>query len=122
MVHSLAERFAFRNDEKRFVKELLSRKKNLWCFRTNQQKFCGDFVIIDMSSPCPKKREVYVLDLKRGARLKSGGGGAGIQFKNARLAVEEIARKTETIDKDTSYELLTGDREEILAYLGISYV
>jgi|GEM_PF-688765 len=119
LVHSLVEKFAFRNDEKIFVKELLRGKKNLWLFRCNQQHFCGDFAVVDMSSPDPACRKVYILDLKRGAPLKIGGGGAGIQFKNAGKAVGEIAHRTGIIYQNSSFELLSGDKVPIMAHLGL---
>lgn len=114
--------FTFRNDEKPFVKMLLERKQNLWIFRTNQQHFCGDFVIVDMSSPEPERRVVIVLDLKWGASLRQGGGGAGIQFVHAGRAVEDIAQNTGIIRSGHPYQLLSGDKWEILAHLGIETV
>jgi hypothetical protein len=121
-LYKLTEKFEFRNDEKKFAKEVLEQKKNLWIFRTNQQKFCGDFIIIDMSSPIPEKRAIFVLDLKQNAQLKQGGGGAGIQFKNAQLAVSELADKRRLIPTNAPYELLSGDRKAILRYLGVHRV
>ena len=118
-VHRLVEEFAFCNDEEKFAKTLLQRKKNLWVFRTSQKNFCGDFVIVDMSSPDPSYRQVFILDLKFGARLKIGGGGAGIQFSRSPLAIEDIAKHTGIIPTNAKYELLSGDRREILTYLGI---
>lgn len=114
---NFAEHFAFKNDEARFAKELLRRRGNFWLYRTHQARFCGDFVLVDMSSPRPAGRSVYVLDLKLGGRLKVGGGGAGVQFRNAALAVGEIARGG-VIDPTLPYELLSGDRGEVLAALG----
>lgn len=119
VVHSWVGSFKFKNDEKQFVKTVLSNKQNLWVFRTHQQRYCGDFVIVDMSSPDPELRPVVLLDLKSGASLKRGGGGAGIQFRNAGHAIQEIAVETQIIPKHTSFELLSGDRREILSYLGI---
>ncbi len=111
-----AENFAINNDEARFAKGLLRRRGNFWVYRTHQARFCGDFVLVDMSSPRPAGRRVYVLDLKLGGRLKVGGGGAGVQFRNAALAVGEIARGG-VIDPSAPYELLSGNRDEVLAAL-----
>ena len=105
--------FSFRNDEKDFVLALLAQKPNLWIFRCNQRHFCGDFVIVDMSSPSPEHRRVVVLDLKQGAPRKRGGGGAGVQLRNAQTAVMYIAQQTRIIPHNTSYELLVGDRHAI---------
>lgn len=119
VVEHHSEMFRFRNDEKRFVRTVLERKRNLWIFRSNQQHFCGDFVIVDMSSPCPERRPVFVLDLKSGAVLKQGGGGAGVQFSRAPHAIQDIATRTQIILPNHPYQLLSGDKFAILAHLGI---
>lgn len=94
--------FALNADEERFVYGLLDtrerqglRKHNLWVFRSHQQKFAGDFVVVDMSRPLKKQGrlllpdwDVFVLDVKMNAPLKLGGGGAGIQFKLAKEAAQ----------------------------------
>ena len=109
--------FRFKNDERRFARQLVRRKSNYWVFRSNQQGFCGDFVVVDMSSPDPERRAVYVLDLKLGAPLKVGGGGAGVQFRNAARAVEAVARRTGAVLAGCAFVLLSGDKRELLAYL-----
>ena len=109
--------FRFKNDEDRFARRLARRKSNLWVFRSNQQRFCGDFVVVDMSSPNPKRRRVFVIDLKAGAPLKLGGGGAGIQFLNAELAVQDIAQRARIIPKGADFVLASGDRTELFNYL-----
>ncbi|HEU4537612.1 MAG TPA: hypothetical protein VFS00_26010 [Polyangiaceae bacterium] len=114
---NFAEHFAFKNDEARFAKELVRRRGNFWVYRTHQARFCGDFVLVDMSSPRPATRRVYVLDLKLGGRLKVGGGGAGVQFRNAALAVAEIAQGG-VVDPSTPYELVSGHRDAVLDALG----
>lgn len=114
----LSERYALKSDEKPFVRELLSRKRNLWVFRCDQRRFAGDFVVVDMSEPRPAKRHVVVLDLKMGARLVLGGGGAGVQLLNAQHAVDGVAtRKTGLIPSGTPYVLATGDKDAMLAFL-----
>ncbi len=109
--------FRFKNDEGLFARRLARRKSNLWVFRSNQQRSCGDFVVVDMSSPEPKLRRVFVIDLKAGAPLKLGGGGVGIQFLNAGLAVRDIAQRAGIIPTDTAFELASGDRAELFRYL-----
>jgi hypothetical protein len=111
--------FAFKNDEHAFARELLSRKSNLWLFRTNQRAFAGDFVVVDLSSPSPAGRCASVLDLKRGAPLRIGGGGAGIQLKNASLAIRELAARG-TLAEGVPCELLTGDARFVLRHLGVA--
>jgi hypothetical protein len=116
MAWHFVENFAYNNDEARFAKELVRRRGNFWVYRTHQARFCGDFVLVDMSSPRPAGRVAYVLDLKLGGRLKVGGGGAGVQFRNAALAVGEIAERG-VVGGSAPYELLSGNRDEVLAAL-----
>jgi hypothetical protein len=113
----LSERYAFKNDEKPFVRELLRRKRNLWAFRCDQRRFAGDFVVVDMSEPRPGRRWVVVLDLKMGAPLVLGGGGAGVQLMHAQLAVEAVAAREGILTPGARYELATGDRAAVLAWL-----
>ncbi len=72
--------FAMTRPEQRFALELLERKRNLWLYRCNQRRYCGDFALIDMSV-APSLRGVMVLELKTGARPRAGGGG--LQVRNA---------------------------------------
>jgi hypothetical protein len=113
----LVAAFRFKNDEEAFARQLARRKSNLWVFRCNQRGFCGDFVVVDMSSPDPTLRPVFVVDLKRGAPLKIGGGGCGVQFKNASRAVERVAYRTGAVPVDAPFTLASGDRELLSAYL-----
>lgn len=115
------------------------RKHNLWLFRSHQQKYAGDFVIVDVSSPPRRvgdlqlpRWEVFVLDLKRNARLQLGGGGAGIQLKHWEEAAQLAFRKTaqarqvypegrdagrwERLAKPKDIWRLVGSREEVLAF------
>jgi len=109
--------FRFRNDERSFARRLVRRKPNLWLFRSNQRCFCGDFVVVDMSSPSPERRRVFVVDLKWGADLKLGGGGASNQFTNAALAVDQIARRTGVVEPGAEFTLVSGDKLAVLEYL-----
>jgi len=113
----LSERYALKSDEKPFVRELLSRKRNLWVFRCDQRRFAGDFVVVDMSDPRPARRRVVVLDLKMGAPLVLGGGGAGVQLTHAQLAVDGVAAREGVLAPGVPYVLATGDKEVMLAFL-----
>jgi hypothetical protein len=110
--------FAFKNDERAFARTLLTKKTELWLFRSNQHAFCGDFVVVDVSSPSRARRRAFVLDLKHGAELRRGGGGAGVQLRNAPRVVEEVALVTGVLDAAAPFELLTGDGRLVLSYLG----
>ena len=110
--------FGLCEDERSFVRELLRARPQFWVFRSNQHAFCGDFVLVDMSSPRRERRAVFVLDLKRGAALREGGGGAGVQLTRARAAVDEIAARWSAIAAGACYRLITGDRRGVIAFLG----
>lgn len=112
----LSEVFDFKNDEREFARELLRRKRNLWLFRTNQRQFCGDFIVVDMSSPDAARRCVFVLDLKQAAELRRGGGGAGVQFQRAGQAVAEVAARIEIIPPEAAFELLSGSQAALLRF------
>lgn len=113
----LSERYALKSDEKPFVRELLGRKRNLWAFRCDQRRFAGDFVVVDMSEPRPARRLVVVLDLKMGAPLVLGGGGAGVQLTHAQLAVDGVAARQGLIAPGSPYVLATGDKDTMIAFL-----
>lgn len=118
-LRALVARFALCPDEKAFVCSLLSARKNFWVFRSHQAGFCGDFVVVDMSAPRRCKRRVWVCDLKRGAALKRGGGGAGNQLMHAAKAVEAVAQDTAALDEGAAFEAIVGDRSHLLAYFGV---
>ncbi len=85
--HRLVEIFAMTRPEIAFVRRLLERKRNLWLYRCNQRRFCGDFVVVDMSGPM-NLREALVLELKANEALKLEAGG--VQLQNAAEAVAEL--------------------------------
>jgi hypothetical protein len=107
--------FAFKNDEEGFARALLLRQSRIWLYRSNQRAFCGDFVAVDMSSPKPSQRRAFVLELKRGAPLRTGGGGAGVQLRNAERAVRDLAGAV--LGDEPAWDAVTGDGERILAWL-----
>jgi hypothetical protein len=112
-VHS----FAFKSDERHFARELLRRKSNLWVFRSNQRLACGDFVIVDVSSPTPARRRAYVIDLKQGAPIRLGGGGAGVQLRNADHIIRAL-EEAGVLGAEAVYELVTGDSQALLGFFG----
>ena len=114
----LRARFAFKCDEERFVTTLLRRRSNFWAFRSGQDAFCGDFVLVDMSCPSPEQRPVYVLELKRGAARLSAGR-ADVQLRNAPRAVAQIASETGIIAADAAFETLTGSADVVLSHFGV---
>jgi hypothetical protein len=89
----------------------------MWAFRCEQRRFAGDFVVVDMSEPRPERRWVVVLDLKLGAPLVLGGGGAGVQLTQAQLAVEGVAARQGILSPSARYALATGDKAAILSWL-----
>jgi len=77
--------------EYRFAKQILLSRTQIWLWRTNQKELAGDFALVDMSSPDPRRRPVWVVDLKLGAEVRFGGGGAGNQLTKAAAAVDALA-------------------------------
>jgi len=114
---ALVSAFTLCPDEVRFARALARYKPNLWLFRTHQRCFCGDFVVVDMSSPTPARRSVYVIDLKARSSLVLGGGGAGIQLKNTPWALAALSQRHRVITEDAPAERVVGSREEVLTFL-----
>ena len=109
------DRFDMRSHERAFVKTVLARRSNLWLFRTNQRRSCGDFIAIDMSSSRRKARHAYVMELKTGDPLVIGG--ARLQCAQYRAAVDELAAR-EILEDSSPVELLYGDGAAVLTHLG----
>lgn len=109
------DEFEMRSHERVFVKTLLARCSNLWLFRTNQRKSCGDFIAVDMSSARRAARRAYVMELKMGDRLVIGG--ARLQCAQHAVAIDELASRN-VIDGTSPRELLYGDATAVLAHLG----
>ncbi len=86
----LREMFALGEPEVAFARALLSRRRNLWLYRTNQRHFCGDFVAVDMSSP--RDRRTSALELKSGEPLRLDAGG--VQMAGLASALAEVAHLT----------------------------
>ena len=108
--------FALSRPEKRFAKRLLETKRNLWLFRCNQRGFCGDFIVVDMSTARPDQRFVAVIELKSRGGLTFGGGKAGVQFRRVQAAKEELAETTGVVAKDTPTVLVCGGSEPVLKW------
>lgn len=109
------DQFDMRSHERAFVKTVLARRSNLWLFRTNQRRSCGDFIAIDMSSPVRAERRAYVMELKMGERLVIGG--ARLQCAQYATAVDELVARAILVDS-SPVELLYGDGAVVLARLG----
>jgi hypothetical protein len=110
------DEFEMRSHERAFVKTVLARRSNLWLFRTNQRRWCGDFIAIDMSSQRAARR-AYVMELKTGDPLVTGG--ARHQCARYRAAVDELVARQILADR-SPVELLYGDGAAVLTHLGAS--
>lgn len=82
--------FALKADEARFARGLLSRRTECWLYRANQRAFCGDFVVVDMSSPRAVARRAWVVELKLAAPLRQDGGAVGVQLVHAPEALAAV--------------------------------
>lgn len=103
--------------ERQFVKTLLRARPNLRLFRTNQRKASGDFVVVDMSSPDPSKRRVYVLELKAREPVAEAGE-THRQLAGHGDAIAEIARDHGVVTEGTTATLLIGSPQDVLAFFG----
>ena len=113
----LLDAFALSRPERQFARRLLEKKRNYWLFRSNQRQFCGDFITVDMSAVAAPRRAVSVLELKLGAELKFGGGGAGNQLQRAHAAVTEIVVIEKVITSDAAVTLICGDCDAVLEWM-----
>jgi hypothetical protein len=113
----LVAAFALSRPERQFARRLLEQKRNYWLFRSNQRQFCGDFITVDMSAVIPRRRVVSVIELKFGAELRFGGGGAGNQLQRAYAAVREIALTEKIITSDVAVTLICGDGDAVLDWI-----
>jgi hypothetical protein len=109
------DQFEMRSHERAFVKTVLARRSNVWLFRTNQRKWCGDFIAIEMSSSRRVDRCAYVMELKTGVPLATGG--ARLQCSHFRAAVDELVARGVLADS-SPVELLYGDGPAVLTHLG----
>ncbi len=101
--------------ELRFAREILLDRTQFWLWRTNQKQLAGDFALVDMSSPDPRRRPVWVIDLKLGAEVRFGGGGAGNQLSKAEAAVATLAAMG--VVSFQKPRLATGDGAALLSAL-----
>ena len=119
-VRILNAMFDFKSDERAFARALLEQKPHLWVFRCNQQRFCGDFILIDMSCPDIEGRRVLALEMKERGRLKVGSG-AGFQLRNAARAVAAISRETGIVVEGAPFETVVGGKGELASFLGLAH-
>jgi len=111
--------FAFKADERQFARAALLGRPELHLFRSNQRRFCGDFILVDASYRAPTYRRALAVELKRNKPLKVDCG-AGQQLKNAERAVAAIARETGLLPPDAPVERLCGDSGLLLERLGVA--
>lgn len=104
-------RWRLSSREWRFARRILTEVTRLWLWRTDPAGFAGDFVLVDMSSPDPRRRALWVVDLKCRAPLKVGGGGAGVSLVNAHDAVACLAARG--VVDGVEPVLATGDGAEL---------
>ncbi|MGE0791713.1 MAG: hypothetical protein AB7S26_38920 [Sandaracinaceae bacterium] len=116
----LVRAFAFKNDELPFARRLLELHTRIWLFRCNQHAFAGDFVAVDMSCADVEVRRAWCLDLKRGAPVKLGGGGAGNSFVRVEAAIREIAEVHGILTPEHAVRRATGDGASLLRLFDVA--
>jgi hypothetical protein len=85
----LEHRFGMRSHEQRFVAEVLRVLPQLWVYRCDQLRSCGDFVLIDMSSPLALRR-CAVIEHKQRTALRASNHR---QLANHAWAVAELVQR-----------------------------
>jgi len=111
----LQERFALSSREERFARSLLKTKRNLWLFRCNQKRFCGDFIVVDMASAAVHMRPSYALELKQGGDLKVDCG-PGVQMARLDDAIVELIEQG-VLQVGSPFIRVSGNGPEILEWL-----
>lgn len=109
------EVFAVSNPERAFCRRLLFERRNLWLYRCNQRRFCGDFIVVDMSAGVTDHRRAVALELKQGAPLKVGAGG--VQLAQVDDAFAEIAARDGVLDVRSPRMKVMGGVDEVLGWL-----
>ena len=110
------DRFDMRSHERAFVKTVLAQRRNLWLFRTNQRRSCGDFIAVDMSCARRSLRRAYVMELKMGERLALGG--ARLQCAHYAAAIAELIAR-DVLESGSPVELVYGDGDVVLQHLRV---
>jgi hypothetical protein len=100
-------------DEVRFARLLGERHANLWLYRTHQQRRAGDFAVVDVSSPLPDTRRLFVVEVKLGAPV-TDGRGAGNQLTAAHT-VRTALSTAGVIGEAVQTELRVGDGRALAA-------
>ncbi len=106
--------FEVSEPERRFVKTLLQEKRNLWLYRCHQRYFCGDFIVVDMSSNDLDARRVVVLELKERHPVRSGPVGTG-QTRFADAALAELVAD-QVISGASQLQFVVGGSHEMVAW------
>lgn len=112
-VHRALAAFQLTPREARFARTLLTRRPQWWIWRTHQQRFAGDFVLVDMSCSVPARRTAWVIDLKLDAPFRVGGGGCGVQLRNAPRAVDALIDRG-VVGRASPIRLATGGGPQLL--------
>jgi hypothetical protein len=105
-------RFALRRPERRFVLRMLRERTNVWLFRCNQRRFCGDFVAVVMSARTLDRRACCPIELKQRVPLRIDAARR-IQLANHRAALAEIADRLGIIAPESPVVPLLGDPDAV---------
>jgi hypothetical protein len=102
--------FQFKDAELAFARAL-SARTNLWIWRVHQQRFAGDFLVVDLSAADPARRPVLAVDLKRDRPVRVDR--PGVQMKDARRALDALAR-ARVLGAGAAPLYVTGDARHVL--------
>ncbi|MGE0710718.1 MAG: hypothetical protein AB7N76_28020 [Planctomycetota bacterium] len=114
----LVRELALGGRERAFALALLRARPNLWLYRVNQRAHAGDFAVVDLSSPRPELRPLWVLELKAGQPARSVSP-TFLQLRNAVEVARALARAGLVAQGVDDGALLLGAGEELLRWFAL---
>ena len=102
--------FELHPSELSFLRAIVRVHTRFHVYRTHQKSACGDFVVIDMSSPRIDHRRVFAVELKSGGALSES---PSVQLARIDRALRELRRRG-VIGQEVEPRILRGSEECVL--------
>lgn len=102
--------FELHPSELSFLRAIVRVHTRFHVYRTHQKSACGDFVVIDMSSPRIDRRRVFAVELKSGGALSES---PSVQLARIDRALRELRRRG-VIGDEVEPRILRGSEECVL--------
>lgn len=97
-------------NELSFLRAVVRVHTRFHVYRTHQKSACGDFVVVDMSSPRIDHRRVFAVELKSGGALSDS---PSVQLARVERALRELRRRG-VIGDEVEPRILRGNEEGVL--------